>query len=256
MTTALENTASLAEQINAEHEACNVAAGEALRHAMNAGDLLRQAKRLCPHGQWQGWLAENFSGSARTARVYMRLADHRAQLESKMADTAVLSIDGALRLLATTSPPYPIFDANLRAAEIDRQFTLAQKRFRSWRRRSNEILQNDSATFSEVLTLQREAHEVTNGWSEYFLRCKRHIVHAAQITQSGDLIFLETKIASGIGRVREQWHLITRAAEETGRTHREIFFDLLPEDADRENWEAIYSVLCVVCEPQLAEAVA
>lgn len=101
-------SATLADQINAAHAACNQAARDALRHALAAGDLLSEAKAACRHGEWQAWLADNFAGSARTARAYLRLAAHRDLLEAKMADSAVLSIDGALRLLATPQSDRPV----------------------------------------------------------------------------------------------------------------------------------------------------
>lgn len=43
----------LPDRIAAEHEACCRAAGEAISHAMNCGDLLRLAKAGCEHGAWR-----------------------------------------------------------------------------------------------------------------------------------------------------------------------------------------------------------
>ena len=91
---------STAAEINREHAACLAAASDALEHAMRCGDLLAEAKAGCEHGQWEQWLADNFAGSARTARAYMQLAEHREQIESKRQRSATLSIDGALKLLA------------------------------------------------------------------------------------------------------------------------------------------------------------
>lgn len=113
-TTPAVASAELADQINAAHAACNQAARDALCHALAAGDLLTEAKATCRPGEWQAWLADNFAGSARTARAYLRLAAHREQLETKTADAAVLSIDGALRLLAS-----PRSDGGTRLAELE-----------------------------------------------------------------------------------------------------------------------------------------
>lgn len=51
---------------------------DALGHAIRAGELLIEAKGLVKHGEWLSWLAENFLGSDRTARLYMRLATNSA----------------------------------------------------------------------------------------------------------------------------------------------------------------------------------
>ena len=73
---------TLSARINREHQACLQAAGKAIDHAMRCGDLLTEAKAGCRHGGWQGWLEENFEGSARTARGYMQIAANREQIEN------------------------------------------------------------------------------------------------------------------------------------------------------------------------------
>lgn len=97
----LTSASSLAARINASHEACCRATGQALEHAMLCGELLAEAKADCEHGQWRLWLRDNFIGSQRTAQVYMRLAANRDAIESKAQRPAHLSVDGAMRLLAT-----------------------------------------------------------------------------------------------------------------------------------------------------------
>jgi len=94
---------TLAERINAEHRACEGAATEALRHAIEAGRLLQQVKASLPHGTWLAWLDENFEGSARTAQVYLRLDRDRFLLEANAQSAAHLSIAGALDALV--QPP-------------------------------------------------------------------------------------------------------------------------------------------------------
>jgi Protein of unknown function (DUF3102) len=44
----------------------------AQQHAIRIGKLLLQAKRKVPHGQWQEWVKEHFSGKA--ASEYMHIA--------------------------------------------------------------------------------------------------------------------------------------------------------------------------------------
>jgi len=94
---------SLAERINAEHRACLLAANDALDHALRCGDLLIEAKAGVVHGEWAQWLADNFSGSARTARVYTRLAARRDEIEAKRQATAIFTIEQATQLVAEPS---------------------------------------------------------------------------------------------------------------------------------------------------------
>jgi hypothetical protein len=78
-----KNLAQLAEQINAEHASALSAARTALEHARRAGQLLAEAKKQCPHGQWLPWLKANVSFSERTAQKYLRLAERWEELTAK-----------------------------------------------------------------------------------------------------------------------------------------------------------------------------
>ena len=105
---------TVVEQINAEHHACEAAVRAALKHAIRCGVLLEEQKAVVPHGEWLAWLNENFDGSARVAQTYMRLSRNRQQVEelAKAQRSALLSIDGALRALA--SPREPAADTGAR----------------------------------------------------------------------------------------------------------------------------------------------
>ncbi len=96
-----KNLHMLAGRINEEHRACETAVGAALEHAMNAGGMISEAKSSLPHGAFGPWLAENFAGSDRTARAYMRVYSRRDELEAKRQSSASLSLDGALKALST-----------------------------------------------------------------------------------------------------------------------------------------------------------
>lgn len=88
----------LAGRIRAEIEAAERDWRSALGHALQAGELLIEAKAQCGHGSWLQWLKASEIGE-RNARNYMRVAANRqspAVLESS-------SIDGALKLLARPS---------------------------------------------------------------------------------------------------------------------------------------------------------
>jgi len=119
----LEN---LAAEINAEHRACDAALRNGLAHAVKAGQLLVEAKTHTKHGEWGGWLADNFEGSVRTAQAYMRVARELPTLEGEGgsfagADTqrvAHLSFRGALQALSSSASLGEDDDENAVRAEL------------------------------------------------------------------------------------------------------------------------------------------
>jgi hypothetical protein len=126
----LERLDGLAKRINEEHRRCEGAVNAALEHAMNAGDLLLEAKDKAPHGTWQGWLADHFDGSVRTAQAYMRVASRRDEVEAaKTQSSAPLSLDSALRALsAPTDAPRPERAATLEELEARAEEGLSKAR--------------------------------------------------------------------------------------------------------------------------------
>jgi hypothetical protein len=46
-----------------------------VKHAIEAGKLLKEAKGKVKHGDWMKWLSANCALSMRTARLYVQLAD-------------------------------------------------------------------------------------------------------------------------------------------------------------------------------------
>jgi hypothetical protein len=93
----LDNLASI---VRAEHAAVGHAAGDMLAHAIAAGDALLAAKVQVAHGEWRSWLRHHCCLSERTAQVYKRLAEGRAEIETNPQRAADLSIRAALRLIA------------------------------------------------------------------------------------------------------------------------------------------------------------
>src|SRR5215831_7737983 len=90
----------LATRINAAHEAVMTAAQAVVLRAFEAGELLAQQKAQLDHGQWLPWLAQNCPAiHPRMAQRYMRLAEHRATLESKTTRVSDLTLRGALRMI-------------------------------------------------------------------------------------------------------------------------------------------------------------
>jgi hypothetical protein len=70
----------VAEEISQEIGNADESWRDAAGHAIHTGELLIEAKALVEHGQWLPWLEANFSGSDRTARLYMRFAANRQQI--------------------------------------------------------------------------------------------------------------------------------------------------------------------------------
>jgi hypothetical protein len=103
--------AELAVRIRTEHEMASTHAQQSrdhmqqsrdhmqqsLAHAMTAGDLLIEAKRLLQHGEWSGWIRDNCQIADRTVRQYMRLAKNRIVIEK--LDATNMSISTAIQLL-------------------------------------------------------------------------------------------------------------------------------------------------------------
>lgn len=90
---------TLAAQINSAHDRFQQAYKTSLALAYQIGGLLVQAKAQVAHGDWLSWVEENCAFGERTAQAYMRIFRQWDSI-SKSAETADLSIDGALQLLS------------------------------------------------------------------------------------------------------------------------------------------------------------
>ncbi len=94
--------ADIAIRINAEHKAATDSARTAVQRALAAGEWLLEAKRRCPHGMWESWREANCSEiSARTARAYMRVAQHCLDYPADASKLHELTFRGSLRQLAS-----------------------------------------------------------------------------------------------------------------------------------------------------------
>jgi hypothetical protein len=91
----------LAARIRSEHEATAAAMKRGVGHAIAAGGLLIEAKAQLKHGEWLPWLTEHCAMSDRTARLYMRLARNKAEIE--IGNVADLNLRGALALITLPS---------------------------------------------------------------------------------------------------------------------------------------------------------
>jgi Protein of unknown function (DUF3102) len=76
---------------------------QSVRHAITAGELLTEAKRRLQHGEFGSWLEENFKLSRATATRYMKLAEKRKEIETKMLTVSNLTLADAYKLLGVTN---------------------------------------------------------------------------------------------------------------------------------------------------------
>jgi phage N-6-adenine-methyltransferase len=92
---------TLAERINAAHDAAHAAAKTAIEHAIECGRLLLEAKASVAHGEWLPWIEANLSFGARQAQKYIRIAKSAEELPNANSNSH-LTIDGALTALSTS----------------------------------------------------------------------------------------------------------------------------------------------------------
>ena len=91
----------LAKAVREHLQASANAAQNFLEHTLDAGDALIRAKAQVKHGEWLPWL-KLCDLSADKAERYMKLARHRAELNS--AGVRNLSLGAALKLVAKKKP--------------------------------------------------------------------------------------------------------------------------------------------------------
>jgi Protein of unknown function (DUF3102) len=103
-----ENLTTLAARVRAAQEAVERADQDIVRHAMDAGDALLEARDQVRHGGWKTWLDLNCKLRVRAAQEYMQIARHREML-SNAQRAAHLSLRAALALINRNNggPPAP-----------------------------------------------------------------------------------------------------------------------------------------------------
>lgn len=99
-----DNLAARAKRANREYKLAGDKAKLAIEHAKNCGEELIQIKRLLGHGKFLPWLKQNFDGSDRTARAYMRIAENW-QCIANLDPTSLTSALAALSVPAATPKP-------------------------------------------------------------------------------------------------------------------------------------------------------
>lgn len=110
--------ATLAAQINAEHDRCEAAVSAAVEHAVKAGALLLEIKKALPHGAFLPWLKVNCTFSPRTAQAYMQIARVFPKLGNPQR-VAHLSARQALKAIAVNGVAMAAYDAESQGAIVD-----------------------------------------------------------------------------------------------------------------------------------------
>lgn len=165
---------TLADRANTEHAAAIASAQDALRHAIEAGKALSEAKAAIGHGAFGDWLAEHFGASARTARQYMHLAEHAALLPKDQNGSALpISIRQAAKMLADEREPCKVegdllSEASAFAARFDAELPIYRKQLEL----IGQSLNKDN-TIQELAFLIRECTRIQTAVAELRLRSER-----------------------------------------------------------------------------------
>jgi hypothetical protein len=102
-----DTLSALADRIREAHKAARESAASALANALMAGDALIEVRLRSPVGGWQRWSVSNCLIALSTVKLYIQLAEHRAEIEVELANDPDLSIRAARRLIAKKSPRSP-----------------------------------------------------------------------------------------------------------------------------------------------------
>lgn len=117
-----DSLGAIADRINDAVYNAESAARSAMQYAMEAGELLNQAKQKIGHGEWLGWLGSNIKLAPRTCQAYMRLAAKVQLLPAEDAQRVTdLPVREAINAI-TTNPiaPPPNHRVSI-AASTDRE---------------------------------------------------------------------------------------------------------------------------------------
>jgi hypothetical protein len=102
-----DDLTDLAGRIRTYQQEIERASLTALALVLAAGDLLKAAKVAVPPKKWGHWLRENCLLGLSTARLYMQLAEHRADIEAEASRFPGLSIRTARRLISKPKESKP-----------------------------------------------------------------------------------------------------------------------------------------------------
>lgn len=142
----------IAERINDAVFNAESAARSAVQYALEAGELLNQAKQKVGHGEWLNWLGSNIKLAPRTCQAYMRLATKVPLLPAEDAQRVTdLPVREAIHAI-TTTPTGPRVTSNKRTRVPDR--TARETIERNMRNAADELRR-----FSKAVGLNATKHK-------------------------------------------------------------------------------------------------
>ena len=98
---------SMFGEINAHHQVIERSSREMVENVLLAGALLNAIKEATPHGEFGGLVEQHFSGSTRTAQLYMKLAKDLGKLPKNETLRICMmenSIQGVQRAVKAAQP--------------------------------------------------------------------------------------------------------------------------------------------------------
>ena len=141
--------ADLADRINLRVKCAEDRAKKAVEYAIDAGQLLNEAKALVPHGEWENWLTQHCTVAPRTARAYMMLARRFPVLpDAERQRVADLPMRDAVKAI-TTDPATPQREPSARQIPGRDERERVVKVFRSAASGANEAAKL-IANFTEI----------------------------------------------------------------------------------------------------------
>ncbi len=144
--------ANLAQRINDHDKARRACEVKGVMHGLRMGQLLIDAKKVVPHGQWLGWLEENTNVSPRMCQIYMKVSkwDYgRKCFEHEYETISHLTINKAVKLIREKE------SLKTTSARIEKVWTRAQKKMRQSADRMAEVrgrlYEGDDKAFTQFL---------------------------------------------------------------------------------------------------------
>jgi hypothetical protein len=223
--------AVLAARVRAAHTSVDAALKDSLTHALDAGDLLIEAKAQIPHGQWLSWL-QSCGVSERSAQRYIRLARNRARIEAEPDTVSDLSINAALALLVVRRQKSRDPAALLAEGAAETAFeTFEIEEFGEGQKRKT-MLEQSSVALDKIITLATTSglSDIVDRESEDFFdvfiqACREFTMVAAADAEDdglGQPIMSPAAAASKVRDIVNEWLRRVNAATERFRDEGDV----------------------------------
>jgi hypothetical protein len=179
---ATESLDSLAHRIRDAHALVGGCVRDAVLYAIEAGQLLLEARATVRHGEWLSWLKKNCAMSERTAQNYMRLSKKTSTLAENPQRVADLTMRGAVALLAKPKRIAADSDSDVkrRAVEKPNRLDDASGSHVDDETENGDIVgHHDAETLYEVSALRQALEKRLPGGCTFFLLAAGPIDRAA-----------------------------------------------------------------------------